>query len=83
MTHFHVFIVGDNLGGECVIADDRFVLDAGEDDASLSGGRARGGEGAASRRHRHRGTAAAAAWAEHQQNISHHTKQAHKTLAQI
>lgn len=41
LTHFHIFIVGDDLRGESVIADDRFVLHTGEDDAALAAGGAR------------------------------------------
>lgn len=76
-THFHVFIVGDDLGSESIIADDGFVLDAGEDDATLPAGRARTcrcDNAGAGRRHRHRRTAtrAAAARAVDHQTISHH-----------
>lgn len=61
LTHFHVFIVGDDFRSESIIADDGFVLDAGEDDPALAAGRPRAGAaraGRAGRRHRHRGAGA-------------------------
>lgn len=36
LTHFHVFIVGDDFRGKSVIADDGFILDAGKNDAALA-----------------------------------------------
>lgn len=46
LTHFHVFIVGDDFRSESVIADDGLVLDAGEDDAALAAGGPRAGAAA-------------------------------------
>lgn len=53
LTHFHVFIVGDDFRSESVIADDGFVLDAGEDDAALTAGGARTSAAGASGGGRH------------------------------
>lgn len=35
-TYFNIFIVGDNFGSECVIADDRFILHTWKDYAALT-----------------------------------------------
>lgn len=58
MTHFHVFIVGDDFRSESVIADDGFVLDAGKDDTALAAVGPWACAAGASRRHRHRGARA-------------------------
>lgn len=86
ITHFHIFIVGDDLGGESVVTDDGLILDAGEDDAALAAGGARacgGCRGAAAtdarRRHCYSRARARCARTARDITISHHTPTFHHT----
>lgn len=79
-THFDIFVVGDDFRGECIVADDGLVLDAGEDDATLTTGGTRasavGGcarTACARRRHCYCRTRGRVAWAAFDIGISYRT----------